>query len=165
MCIKLLLSFYHIACKSDVINGSVRYFFWAIGVMKKLLRAQWTEKVWAPLVSSMAMVTTQWMLALLWGQYIERLICVLHCLYFFSFCLICSSNDVSQYLMIYYYREAAWQSKCSYTEQFSGWLWRSTLIMPVFEREKRDLCFVGTTQEEGYCNQRTEMTICGSLEL
>ena len=90
MCIKLLLSFYHIACKSDVINGSVRYFFWAIGVMKKLLRAQWTEKVWAPLVSSMAMVTTQWMLALLWGQYIERLICVLHCLYFFSFYLICS---------------------------------------------------------------------------
>ena len=45
MCIKLLLSFYHIACNSDVINGSVRYFFWAIGVMKKLLRAQWTEKL------------------------------------------------------------------------------------------------------------------------
>ena len=37
---QVVLSFYHIDCNSDVINGSVRYFFWAIGVMKKLLRAQ-----------------------------------------------------------------------------------------------------------------------------
>ena len=67
MCINLLLSFYHIDYNSDVINGSIRYFFWAIGVMRKLLRAQWTEKVWAPLVSSVAMVTTQWKLAFFVG--------------------------------------------------------------------------------------------------